>query len=184
MDEGERSHVSQEALASTLAVQPGDPKATTLSAWLHEVFSVVSGDAILMSWNWPSFLGKPVGVLSVQTLHHLPFCKSLGAFQLSSLFPFSSLHNFCLGVTGNFFPKIHLEADRNLMLVNIPLQQSMKAALTAEIIKPRMKSDMHKAEVLTSPKKLADTGLQAVAWLVFLPLSYIFIYFLRSSFLK
>lgn len=61
--------------------------------------------------------------------------------------PLQSLPAFCSGVTGNFFPKIHWEADRNIMLMSIALSQSMKAACTAEIIKHRMEADLHKAEV-------------------------------------
>lgn len=35
-----------------------------------------------------------------------------------------------------------------------------------------MESNMHKADILTRPEKLTDSVLEAVAWFVFLPLSY------------
>lgn len=43
------------------------------------------------------------------------------------------------------------------MLLNIPLYQSIKAALNAEIIKHRMESNMHKADILARPKKLSGS---------------------------
>lgn len=63
------------------------------------------------------------------------------------------------------------------MLSSIPLYQSIKAALTEEIIKRRMESNRHDADILTEPERLGESLLGAAARFVFLSLSYIFMRF-------
>lgn len=53
----------------------------------------------------------------------------------------------------------------------------MKAALTEEIIKRGVESNMHDAEILTEPERLGESLLGAAAYCVFLSLSYIFMCF-------